>query len=350
MCVSLATLLLLAFYVSVDHLKGTVHHGRLLAGVHHGGKLVADRILSGVHHRGKLVAGHAALAAGLKAGIISTDKKQEKRGQAQQDFHLPKSVVGAVDGLKHAIHHPLLEHLHSHADKLMKHAKKVITKRISADSNHHLHRGHLDEALGDSRHLLAAHHLPHHPDHDMVRMSELDQFPTLQESFKKAKLVGLYFGASWCKECTIATEAIKDAFDHPHAGHDLLYAPATAGASATTIIYPLSIVFVSSHPSNYTKEKYMNYGSSNWQRVPFNSEEQTKLKQHFHACAEKEAEALKVDRKFGVPHLIILDSETRSVLTSSAVHDVEELGVEALNHFQMLQKLHGHHGLDVKQK
>lgn len=239
-------------------------------------------------------------------------------------------IYVSLDNLNGFFHHHSSPAGHAAAGAAVEHSRR---KKRGLMHPHELVKVARDKISKIARDKISkihnAHHHVVHP-HDIVKTTELDQFPTLQESFKKSKLVGLYFGASWCKECTMATEAIQKAFDN---------SPALSPSSSEEgKPYPLSIVFVSSHHSDYTEDQYKNYGSTKWQRVPFNSEEQTKLKQHFHACAEREAEELHVDRKYKVPHLIILDSETRGALTTLGVQEVLDHGYDALAHWQTLQK------------
>ena len=157
--------------------------------------------------------------------------------------------------------------------------------------------------------------------------SALDQFPTLVESLKNAHLVAVYFAAAWSSESKPSTEALMNAFDTAN----VLFKP---GEENNKSAAPLSIVYVS---SDDTEEEFSSSGSTQWQRVPFNTGERTKLKQYFHACAQKEAEPLGVDRRFGIPHLVVLDSETRNIVTTTGVHDVQEHGVEALERWKELQ-------------
>jgi|NOAtaT_7_FD_contig_91_1633978_length_1341_multi_3_in_0_out_0_1 thiol-disulfide isomerase/thioredoxin len=337
-CLLVVTLLFFGIYVTLDNWVAIVHHG------------------------GKTTAGHAA--------SYRRKRDHARQQQQEQDFHHPEVAHLPHDELKR---HPL-HRVHEHAQKLMEHAhhfgphaaaeamkkaQHLLNKKREIAAIEHLPHANAKESAeldphADSSKLMKhaqnaveeSLHLKHHVHHDVVKMSELDQFPTLEDSLKKSKIVGLYFGASWCNECKAATEVIQKAFDDEQAkGNNILYTPNHSNLLPGTKVYPLSIVFVSSHPSDYTKEAFEKYGSSNWHHVPFNSEEQTKLKQHFHTCAEREAQELKVDRKFSVPHFIILDSETRKVMTVHGVHDVEEYGYGALNHWQELQRavtgLHG---------
>lgn len=339
-CLFIVTLLILLFYVSLDNWMTILPHG------------------------GKTIAGHAA--------SYRRKRDHAKHQQLQQDFHHPEVAHSPHDKRKlHPLHsvqehaQKLMEHAHhfgphaAAAAEAIKKAQHVVKKKHDIAAIEELphaaskESAELDPHADSSKLMKHAQnaveeslHLKHHVHHDVVTMSELYKFPTLEDSFKKSKIVGLYFGASWCKECKAATEAIQKAFDDEQAkGNNILYTPNHSNVPPGTKVYPLSIVFVSSHPSDYTEEAFEKYGSSNWHRVPFNSEEQTKLKQHFHTCAEREAQELKVDRKFSVPHFIILDSETRKVMTVHGVHDVEEYGYEALNHWQELQRLvSGLHG------
>mmetsp|Transcript_30895 Transcript_30895/g.66903 ORF Transcript_30895/g.66903 Transcript_30895/m.66903 type:complete len:134 (-) Transcript_30895:189-590(-) len=88
-------------------------------------------------------------------------------------------------------------------------------------------------------------------------------------------------------------------------------------------------------PEQMTVDMVQNHGQ--WSAVPFNDTEQrSALKQFFGACAGKEAEDLdmgeggKVKKKFGIPTLIILDSESGDIVTTEGVKDLEVSGNGAL--------------------
>jgi hypothetical protein len=175
------------------------------------------------------------------------------------------------------------------------------------------------------------------------------QFNTLQYPFQHAKLVGLYFAASWCPMSTTPSNQLDEYF-----GTTLLPPPTTTTAqqqqekqqqqlrrfkettSSTAIATArheqasLSIVYVS---SDDTQEQLLNYQKQNWIAVPFDSDERTALKKQFSVCAKKELEPLHMERKYEIPTLILLDGETRTIVTTNGVDDLKEFGAKALDHW-----------------
>merc|ERR1711862_351007 len=96
----------------------------------------------------------------------------------------------------------------------------------------------------------------------------------------------------------------------------------------------MGIVFVSSDSSVIDA---IEYGSQEWLSVPFESNERTELKRHFKTCSEKEAKILKVDRQFGIPRLIIIDSTSQKILTTTAADDIIEKGPKAYDYWKTLK-------------
>lgn len=131
------------------------------------------------------------------------------------------------------------------------------------------------------------------------------KFPSLAQPLSSsAPLLGLYFAASWCPDCTEVTPAVNK-----------IYESQASGDTKT-----LDLVYVA---SDSTADQMKNYVPSSWLAIPFDQvEERSNLKRHFGACAGKETEALGVDRKFGIPTLIILESSTGRVISTSGVEDV----------------------------
>jgi len=202
-------------------------------------------------------------------------------------------VTGMADGPGGPMHHPL------HFD--------------NGDSHSNDHKG--------GRPVLSVANLPLH------------QYKSLMPALEGAELVALYFGASWCPICTPITNMLVDTFSNRNF---LLNAENPNAAGSNGRRSPLAIVYV---PSDETEQDSISNGSPMWFRIPFNGEEKTLLKRHFHACANRETELLNVERKFGIPHLVILDGETHGILSISAVDDVKEKGYGAWNHWKDLQAL-----------
>jgi hypothetical protein len=161
----------------------------------------------------------------------------------------------------------------------------------------------------------------------------LAHFSSLQYPLQHSKLIGLYFAASWCTESTPVTEALDELF------RDIILPPKSEDEEdARKVIerYPLAIVHVSSD----TKEaKFQDYIRQNWIAVPFDSPEKSALKRKFQVCAQPEIESLRIDRKYEIPTLLILDSETQTVLTTNGVDDLDEYKDKALQHWMELHDL-----------
>jgi hypothetical protein len=86
-------------------------------------------------------------------------------------------------------------------------------------------------------------------------------------------------------------------------------------------------------------EDFEHYLGTNWMVVPWDSSERSELKRHFRVCAKPEVESLGIDRTMEIPTLLILDSRTQTVVTTSGVQDLKEYGDHALGHWLDLQNL-----------
>lgn len=117
---------------------------------------------------------------------------------------------------------------------------------------------------------------------------------------------------------------------------DILLPPPSDDVSPPIQRVPLSIVYVSSDGS---EDELLKYQRKNWISVPFDSDERTGLKKEFSVCAERELEDLQMERKFEIPTLIILDSETHGVISTNGVEDLKEYGANALDHWIELYDL-----------
>jgi hypothetical protein len=172
----------------------------------------------------------------------------------------------------------------------------------------------------------------------------LSKFESLQYPLSQAKMVGLYFAASWCPMSTPVTEMLDEYFG------DILLPPTPPerlssrhdpipledvlrdGDEST----PLSIVFVS---SDTVEEKFQQYIRRNWIAVPFHSPERTSLKKHFLVCSKPEVERLGIHRKFEIPTLIILDSGTHAILSHTGAEDVAEYGEKVIDYWMDIRNL-----------
>jgi nucleoredoxin len=126
------------------------------------------------------------------------------------------------------------------------------------------------------------------------------KFPSLAQPMASSKVMGLFYAASWCPDCTGVTPVVDEVY------------------KANTD--SLSVVYIS---SDKTQAQMSSYVPAGWAVVPFDQvDERTGLKREFGACAGSEAGPLSVSRKFGIPTLIVIQSDNGKVLTTSGVDDV----------------------------
>ena len=157
----------------------------------------------------------------------------------------------------------------------------------------------------------------------------LAEFSSLAYPLAHSKLVGIYFAAAWCPVSTPVTEMINT-----YLGETLLRPPESSshvGSGTKTGLVDMSLVYVSSDRS---QEAFDHYLGTHWIAIPYADEPQrTSLKKHFRVCAKPEKERLGVDRKAGIPSLIIVNSETQEVLTSHGEDDLEEYKDKAVDYW-----------------
>ncbi len=156
----------------------------------------------------------------------------------------------------------------------------------------------------------------------------------LQYPLHHTQLVGIYFAASWCPMSTPVTRMLDE-----YLGSVLMPPPPPEEKTkAPQQKRPeLSIVYVSSDKSEAEMKQY---AKPNWFVVPYDSNERNDLKRHFSVCARVELEELKMERKFEIPTLVLLDGHTQGVLTTNGVHDLYDRGSQALDYWlDLLHKM-----------
>jgi thiol-disulfide isomerase/thioredoxin len=136
-----------------------------------------------------------------------------------------------------------------------------------------------------------------------------NEFPSLTESLSRAPILGLYFAASWCGDCDAVTPALARVIASQKEDEELVH-----------------ILYVSSDTS---AEEMAVYKPEQFSAVPWEAEqERSSIKQFFGTCTGKERESLgisQIDRKHGTPTLILLDTQSGSILTESGVEQVESM-------------------------
>lgn len=146
------------------------------------------------------------------------------------------------------------------------------------------------------------------------------KFPSLARYFGRQQqgaggvdIVGLYFAAGWCPDCSTAVT--------PAVGQVAAAAAREAREGGDEDVAKAKIVWVGSDRSE--KEIVESKPNDSVDHVPYGSaEERAALKRHFGTCASKEREELgmSVDqRKHGLPTLILIDAKTQSILTEDGV-------------------------------
>ena len=169
----------------------------------------------------------------------------------------------------------------------------------------------------------------------------LENFKSLDEAFAQSKIVGLYFAASWCGMSTPVSKEIDALFYKDEEGNTPKIASKVLTQSDIDqkIEKDLAIVYVS---SDYTKGELDSYIADRpyWLSVPFDSPDKTAIKQHFRICAHVEQESLGIpERRAEIPSLVIIDSKTHGVLSTSGVSDLRDYDDEVLDHWLSLHSL-----------
>merc|ERR1719232_1857064 len=172
---------------------------------------------------------------------------------------------------------------------------------------------------------------------DVVDIKSIKFFET-NNIFQKVDFIGLYFASSWCSQSKPATEALGNAFGK---NIDLLLtSKSLQDNNIDDKKKQIGIIYISSDRTQDEFKKIINL-HNDW-LIPMysdgNNEETTQLKRMFHTCAEEEESKIKIERKYGIPRLIILDSEKKTVITTDGVNDVLNDGVRALERWKDLKK------------
>jgi nucleoredoxin len=130
-------------------------------------------------------------------------------------------------------------------------------------------------------------------------------------------LVGLYFAASWCPDCTGVTPVVADVLART--------------ADTWRVVYVASDI---------TQEQLDSYAPASFVKIPFeNEDERSNLKRHFGVCAGKEVESLGMtpdERKSGIPTLIVLESATGKILTMNGVQDIMNSNESAVENWKTI--------------
>mmetsp|Transcript_8837 Transcript_8837/g.14696 ORF Transcript_8837/g.14696 Transcript_8837/m.14696 type:complete len:248 (-) Transcript_8837:47-790(-) len=154
----------------------------------------------------------------------------------------------------------------------------------------------------------------------IAQQLSLKKFSSLAYPLANAKLVALYFGASYCED----NRLLRDSFLRDER---LLPQEGSLPWSSEKEKYPLAIVYISSDDVE---------GSSQWIHVN-DKKERKYLKQKFRVGTAQEAKELKMEAKFPVPSLFVIDSESNGVMTPMGLVDLKEKGADALKEWLQFQ-------------
>ncbi|KAF4663478.1 hypothetical protein FOL46_004720 [Perkinsus olseni] len=132
-------------------------------------------------------------------------------------------------------------------------------------------------------------------------------------------IVALYFAAHWCPDCIAFTPTVKKFYEDVKAKNP----------------DKLEIIFVSSDKSENEQVAYHQNDMADWLRVPY-SDKRTRamLKKEYGVCAKKEMEDIGMSdsqRKSGIPTLVVLSKNRRTVKVFDAGADIEKYGAAAVD-------------------
>lgn len=168
---------------------------------------------------------------------------------------------------------------------------------------------------------------------DTPGMEYLDTVPAVSKLLTKTNFVGLYFASSWCSTSQPATDTLQSTFSQS----DKLLLPSNVDTEQQK---ELAIVYISSDRSQSEMDDYLT--KHNWM-IPLTNtnkdEVSNTIKRMFKTCAEEEApDIADMERNYGIPRLIILDSN-KNVITTDGINDVINDGVDAIKRWVDLKKV-----------
>ena len=152
------------------------------------------------------------------------------------------------------------------------------------------------------------------------------KFPSLGPFLSSSRVLALYFAASWCPDCTPITPMLSELYLEPQNTID------------DSDKKDINVLYISSDNTSEQMKQYFAKQKVPFSAVPFeNVQERTELKQHFGACAGKEAVSLGMTpgsatpRKSGIPTVVVLDCVKESLITAKGVQDLANPSVDPFN-------------------
>ncbi|EEQ98179.1 thioredoxin, putative [Perkinsus marinus ATCC 50983] len=139
------------------------------------------------------------------------------------------------------------------------------------------------------------------------------------EVMLKKDIIALYFAAHWCPDCRAFTPTVNKFYEDVKAKNP----------------DKLEIIFISSDKSENEQVAYHQNDMPDWLRVPFNDKRtRAVLKKEYGVCAKKEMEDIGMSdsqRKAGIPTLVVLSKNRRTVKVFDAGADIEKYGDAAVD-------------------
>jgi len=182
---------------------------------------------------------------------------------------------------------------------------------------------------------------------DDSRKELLKSMPTLSKLSSKTNFIGLFFASSWCNTSQPATDALQNTFQHQST---LLTSHVLKDDNSEK--KEIAIIYVSSDRTQEEMEQFISK-HADWM-IPLSNTNKddmsNNVKRAFNTCAEEEVNSNinDIERKYGIPRLIILDADM-NVITTDGVNDVINDGVDAIKRWKYLKNIKDiSNGSDIK--
>lgn len=183
--------------------------------------------------------------------------------------------------------------------------------------------------------------------YDNSRKELLKSMPILSNLSSKTNFIGLFFASSWCNTSQPATDALQNTFQQQST---ILTSRILKDDNSEK--KEIAIIYVSSDRTQEEMEQYISK-HTDWM-IPLSNTNKddmsNNIKRAFNTCAEEEVNSNinNIERKHGIPRLIILDTDM-NVITTDGVNDVINDGVDAIKRWKDLKNIKDiSNGSDIK--